>query len=55
MAALIEVRDVTEEKAARATDLGRAHLSGLGYEIPPPRRTDNGMPSLWDEPLAAEA
>ena len=21
-----------------ATDLGRAHLSGLGYEIPPPRR-----------------
>ena len=23
-----------------ATDLGRAHLSALGYEIPPPRRTD---------------
>ena len=33
-----------------ATDLGRAHLSGLGYEIPPPRRSDPGMPSLWDEP-----
>ena len=35
-----------------ATDLGRAHLSGLGYEIPPPRRSDPGMPSLWDEPVA---
>jgi Holliday junction DNA helicase RuvB len=36
-----------------ATDLGRAHLSGLGYEIPQPRRVDPGMPSLWDEPPAA--
>jgi Holliday junction DNA helicase RuvB len=35
-----------------ATDLGRAHLSALGYEIPPPRRADAGMPSLWDEPAA---
>jgi Holliday junction DNA helicase RuvB len=35
------------------TDLGRAHLSALGYEIPPPRRTDTGMPGLWDEPPAA--
>jgi Holliday junction DNA helicase RuvB len=35
------------------TDLGRAHLSSLGYEIPPPRRTDAGMPGLWDEPPAA--
>ncbi len=25
-----------------ATDLARAHLSGLGYEIPPPRGTDPG-------------
>jgi holliday junction DNA helicase RuvB len=33
-----------------ATDLGRAHLSALGYEIPPPRRTDSGVPGLWDEP-----
>jgi holliday junction DNA helicase RuvB len=33
-----------------ATDLGRHHLSTLGYEIPPPRRADPGMPSLWDEP-----
>ena len=32
-----------------ATDLGRAHMSGLGYEIPPPRRMDSSMPSLWDE------
>jgi holliday junction DNA helicase RuvB len=32
------------------TDLGRAHLAGLGYEIPPPRRADTGMPGLWDEP-----
>ena len=33
-----------------ATDLGRAHLSGLGYEIPPPRRAEPGLPTLWDEP-----
>ena len=38
-----------------ATDLGRAHLSGLGYEIPPPRRSDPGMPSLWDEPVGPAA
>jgi Holliday junction DNA helicase RuvB len=31
-----------------ATDLGRAHLAGLGYEIPPPRRGDPDMVSLWD-------
>src|ERR671910_3562694 len=29
-----------------ATDLGRSHLSALGYEIPPPRRVDPAMPSL---------
>jgi holliday junction DNA helicase RuvB len=34
-----------------ATDLARAHLSGLGYEIPPPRRAEAGMPSLWDDPI----
>ena len=34
-----------------ATDLGRAHLSALGYEIPPPRRTDGSIPGLWDEPV----
>ena len=33
-----------------ATDLARAHLSALGYEIPPPRRAEAGMPSLWDDP-----
>jgi holliday junction DNA helicase RuvB len=38
-----------------ATDLARAHLSGLGYEIPPPRRTEPGMPGLWDPPLAVVA
>ena len=37
-----------------ATDLARAHLSGLGYEIPPPRRTEPGMPGLWDLPAATE-
>ncbi|MEA2610194.1 MAG: holliday junction helicase RuvB, partial [Chloroflexota bacterium] len=38
-----------------ATDLARAHLSGLGYEIPPPRRAEAGMPSLWDEPASPDA
>ena len=33
-----------------ATEAARAHLSGLGYEIPPPRRSDPGMVSLWDDP-----
>jgi holliday junction DNA helicase RuvB len=33
-----------------ATDLARAHLSKLGYEIPPPRRAEAGMPGLWDPP-----
>jgi len=36
-----------------ATELARAHLAGLGYEIPPPRRTEPGMPGLWDDPLPA--
>ena len=38
-----------------ATELGRAHLAGLGYEIPPPRRAEPGMPSLWDEPASPDA
>ena len=33
-----------------ATDLARAHLSKLGYEIPPPRRGEAGMAGLWDAP-----
>jgi holliday junction DNA helicase RuvB len=37
-----------------ATDLGRGHLSALGYEIPPPRRVDPGMPSLWDDTRGAD-
>ena len=37
-----------------ATDLARAHLAGLGFEIPPPRRGEADMPSLWaDDPGAA--
>jgi holliday junction DNA helicase RuvB len=35
-----------------ATELGRAHLAGLGYEIPPPRRSDPDMPGLWDLPAS---
>ena len=31
-----------------ATELARIHLSKLGYEIPPPRRAEPDMPSLWD-------
>lgn len=30
-----------------ATDAARAHLAGLGFEIPPPRRGEPEMPSLW--------
>ncbi len=37
------------------TEGGRAHLARLGYEIPPPRRPDPGMPPLWDDELIAEA
>ena len=35
-----------------ATEAARAHLAALGYEIPPPRRAEAGMPSLWDDPVA---
>jgi Holliday junction DNA helicase RuvB len=31
-----------------ATEAARAHLAKLGYEIPPPRRAEPGMPGLWD-------
>ena len=34
-----------------ATVSRRAHLSGLGYEIPPPRRTEPGMPGLSNDSL----
>jgi len=37
-----------------ATDLARAHLSGLGYEIPPPRRSEPGTPGLWDLPAVTD-
>ncbi len=31
-----------------ATEAARQHLARLGYEIPPPRRTDPDGPGLWD-------
>ena len=37
-----------------ATELARAHLASLGYDIPPPRRTEPGMPGLWDAPAATD-
>ncbi|HEY6058170.1 MAG TPA: Holliday junction branch migration DNA helicase RuvB [Candidatus Limnocylindrales bacterium] len=30
------------------TDLGRQHLSRLGFEVPPPRRAEADTPSLWE-------
>ncbi|HEX4897381.1 MAG TPA: Holliday junction branch migration DNA helicase RuvB, partial [Candidatus Limnocylindrales bacterium] len=36
-----------------ATDLARAHLAGLGFEIPPPRRGEADMPSLWADDVPA--
>src|SRR4051812_43106271 len=32
-----------------ATEAARAHLAGLGYEIPPPRRAEAALLGLWDE------
>ncbi len=32
-----------------ATEAARAHLAGLGFEIPPPRRSEPDMPSLWSD------
>ncbi len=38
-----------------ATELARAHLAGLGFEIPPPRRSEPEMPSFWaDDPGAGD-
>ncbi len=37
-----------------ATDLARAHMASLGYEIPPPRRGDSDMVGLWDPPPPAD-
>jgi Holliday junction DNA helicase RuvB len=34
-----------------ATEAARQHLAGLGFEIPPPRRAEPDIPSLWDDPL----
>jgi Holliday junction DNA helicase RuvB len=38
-----------------ATDLGRSHLSGLGYEITPPRRPEPEAVGLWDDASAPGA
>src|SRR6188768_3776480 len=32
-----------------ATEAARAHLASLGFEIPPPRRSEPDMPALWDD------
>jgi Holliday junction DNA helicase RuvB len=32
-----------------ATESARAHLASLGFEIPPPRRSEPDMPALWDD------
>ena len=37
-----------------ATEAARAHLAKLGYEIPPPRRTEPDMPGFWDDTSVAE-
>ena len=31
-----------------ATELARGHLRELGYEVPPPRRSERDDPGLWD-------
>jgi Holliday junction DNA helicase RuvB len=31
-----------------ATERARTHLSALGYDVPPPRRSDRSDPGLWD-------
>jgi Holliday junction DNA helicase RuvB len=33
-----------------ATEAARTHMARLGYEIPPPRRSETEMASLWDPP-----
>ncbi|MEJ7749073.1 MAG: Holliday junction branch migration DNA helicase RuvB [Candidatus Limnocylindrales bacterium] len=37
------------------TELGRAHLAALGYEIPPPRRPEPEMIALWDDGAARDS
>src|SRR5204863_1828578 len=38
-----------------ATEGARQHLARLGFEIPPPRRTEPDMPGLWELPVGADA
>ena len=37
-----------------ATESARAHMAKLGYEIPPPRRSEPEMPGFWDDGAIAE-
>ena len=37
-----------------ATEAARQHLAALGYEIPPPRRSDADMPSLWEAGVGSD-
>jgi Holliday junction DNA helicase RuvB len=38
-----------------ATESARAHMARLGYEIPPPRRSEPEMPGFWDDGVIAES
>jgi holliday junction DNA helicase RuvB len=38
-----------------ATEAARNHLARLGYEIPPPRRSEPELVGLWDPPVSADA
>ncbi len=38
-----------------ATDGARQHLARLGYEVPPPRRTEADQPALWEGGSASGA
>jgi Holliday junction DNA helicase RuvB len=37
-----------------ATEAARQHLARLGFEIPPPRRAEAEMPSLWDPAMGSD-
>jgi holliday junction DNA helicase RuvB len=37
-----------------ATESARAHMARLGYEIPPPRRSEPEMPGFWDDGVIAD-
>ena len=37
-----------------ATDAARQHLARLGYEMPPPRRSESDFPGFWDGGAAGD-